>query len=231
MARTQTHATSPTGRSIALPPPAPPRTRTTLKPRTAQPVREVEEDIEEEQPELSRRVMRRIEDVRAPFKTHVTMFGHMDEKAADLAPDFMKAFRAWKDETKGSFVTFVRMFDDTVPVNRDPDPKDRANTGYKAHRTYRAADYLRRLVPGEEGEEAAEKEGGGPVSVSDAFVRLLAAIVALIPGNQVEKLWEVIGTELHWSQGKVATLRTSVEEVEPLVEARVERNTLVVEEA
>jgi hypothetical protein len=178
---------------------------------------------------LKASTLRRIEAVRPAFKAHVTMFTHMDKKAGELAPDFMRAFRMWKAETEGSFVTFVRLFDDTVPVNRDPDPKDRQNQGYRAHSTYRAADYLRRLVPVEEGEREESDERAGPLSVSVAFVRLLAAIVALIPGNQVEKLWEVIGTELQWSERKVSTLREEVEEVEPLVEAKAERGHLAVE--
>lgn len=192
--------------------------------------RQATAEVEEAPPPLSKRVARRIEDVRAPFRTHVTAFGHMDEKAQDIAPDYMAAFAAWRAETEGNFVTFVRLFDDTVPANRDPDPADKNNQGYKNHRTYRAADYLRRLAPlVEEGEEGRE-EREGPTSVSDAFVRLLAAIVALIPGNQVEKLWEVIGKELHWSERRVTTLRESVQDVEPLVEAHVEQRQVVVEE-
>jgi hypothetical protein len=190
---------------------------------------DVEVEEEEDMPSLTKRTQRRIEDIRAPFKSHVTAFGHMDDKAQDIAPDFMRAFNAWKGETNGSFVTFVRLLDDTVPANRDPDPKDRGNQGYRSHRTYRAADYLRRLVAApEEGEEGVEREGG-PASVSDAFVRLLAAIVALIPGNQVDKLWTVIGTELKWSERRVATLREQVQDVEPLVEAHVEQRQVVVE--
>lgn len=221
-----------TTRRTMAPPPVPVARRKPGRPRaipapTDAGTDELIEDIEAQTP-LKARTSRLIENIRAPFKTHVTMFGHMDEKAADLAPDFMKAFRAWEAETEGSFVTFVRLFDDTIPANRDPDPKDRGNQGYKNHRAYRAADYLRRLVPGEEAERE-KPDRDAPLPVSEAFVRLLAAIVALIPGNQVEKLWEIIGSELHWSEGKVTTLRTQVEEVEPLVEAKTDRGHLSVE--
>jgi hypothetical protein len=201
--------------------------------RPAARVPEPEPEVEEEEgPQLSRRTSKRIEDIRAPFRTHVTAFGHMDEKAQDLAPDFMRAFNAWKAETDGTFVTFVRMFDEDVPPNRDPDPKDRTNLGYRNHRTYRAADYLRRLVAApEEGAEGVERgDREGPSSVSEAFVRLLSAIVALIPGNQVDKLWGLIGSELHWSERRVASLREQVQDVEPLVEAHVEQRQVVIEE-
>ena len=224
-ARTTRRTAAPMHPSVARRKPG--RPRATPAPTDAG-VDELIEDIEGPAP-LKARTTRLIEAVRTPFKTHVTMFGHMDEKAADLAPDFMKAFRSWKAETNGAFVTFTRLFDDTIPVNRDPDPKDRENTGYRNHRAYRAADYLRRLVPGEESEQDEREDKEGPLPVSTAFVRLLAAIVALIPGNQVEKLWEIIGSELHWSEGKVTTLRSQVEEVEPLVEAKTDRGHLMVE--
>lgn len=231
MSPLQTARVTSAARRAAMPPPVPVARRKPGRPRsipapTDAGTDELIQDIEAATP-LKARTLRLIEGVRAPFKAHVTIFGHMDEKAADLAPEFMKAFRTWEAETSGSFVTFVRLFDDTVPANRDPDPKDRENQGYRNHRSYRAADYLRRLVPGEEGEEK-KPDRDAPLPVSEAFVRLLAAIVALIPGNQVEKLWEILGTELHWSKTKVDGLRTQVEEVEPLMEATAERGHLTV---
>lgn len=222
-----THTTRSTRAVMAPPPRRPGRPRKTVEP-TPEPSG-IEDGADTVVP-LKARTVRLIDAVRVPFKTHVTMFGHMDEKAADLAPGFMRAFDSWKAETDGSFVTFVRLFDDTIPANRDPDPKDRTNQGYRNHRAYRAADYLRRLAgPRDTEERDTGEEREGPLPVSMAFIRLLAAIVALIPGNQVEKLWEIIGSELHWTEGRVTTLRTQVEEVEPLVEAKADRGHLAVE--
>lgn len=175
---------------------------------------------EEQPPALKPRTEKLIDGIRAPFRAHVAEFRRMDAKAAELAPPFMRAFAAYQADTGGaSFISFVRTLDPSVPADRD---------GYRSNDTYRAADYLRRLVAPETGEVV--EDPNRPAGMSEAFVRLLAAIVALIPGNQVERLWGIIGEELHWSERRVANLRTEVDEAQPLIDSHVERNALVVEE-
>lgn len=182
--------------------------------------------VVEAEPQLKRGTTRLIEDVRRPFHAHVTAFGTMHRKSVELAPSFMRAFGAYQADTGGTFVAFVRLFDDTVPPNRDPDPNERSNIGYRNHPTYRAADYLRRLAPLERAAEVEDHER--PAGMSEAFVRLLAAIVTLIPEAQRARLWAIVGDELHWTERRVETLRTEVEQAEPLVEAGISKHHLTV---
>lgn len=188
--------------------------------RTARPIVAPEPEEVEEEPQLKPRTLKLIDTIRAPFRHHVAEFGRFHAKAEDLAPPFMRAFAAYQADTGASFVAFVRHIDPTVPADRD---------GYKANGTYMAADYLRRLVATPQG--STVEDADRPAGMSEAFIRLLAAIVALIPGNQVEKLWGVIGAELHWSERRVQNLRTEVDAATPLIESHVERNSLVVEAA
>lgn len=181
----------------------------------------IDAGVDDEPIVLKVRTQRIIDALRADFKPFIVAFGHFTEKRAQLAPRFMKAYDTWKEETQGTFVGFVRLLDPSVPADRD---------GYRAHRTYQAAENLRSLVQSDtEDERSTANDKDRPLGMSDAFVRLLAVIVALIPGNQVEKLWTLIGEELHWSPGKVTNLRASVEEVEPLVDAKAERGHLTVQ--
>jgi hypothetical protein len=172
----------------------------------------------DEEVTLKPRTVKLIDGIRPGFRAHVTEFARFHSKAEDLAPPFMRAYAAYQADTGASFVSFVRFLDPDVPADRE---------GYKAHTVYMAADYLRRLVAQPEGETVEDADR--PAGMSEAFVRLLAAIVALIPGNQVERLWGVIGSELKWSERRVTTLRTQVEQAEPLLESHVERNALVVD--
>lgn len=181
-----------------------------------------EPEPEVEAPSLKPRTVRLIDGIRAGFSSYVAEFIRFNRKAADIAPDFMKAYKAYEADTSGTFVSFVRMLDPEVPEG--------PGQPYKGHPTYNAADYLRRLVADEEREGEEVEDRDKPAGMSEAFVRLLAAIVALIPGNQVEKLWGIVGSELRWSERRVQTLREQVEQADPLLEAHPEGRGLAVEQ-
>lgn len=178
------------------------------------------EDEPEDEVTLKPRTIRLIDGIRAPFRAHLSEFVRMHSKAEDLAPEFMRAFIAYQADTGSTFVNFVRYLDPDVPSG--------PGQPYKSHSTYMAADYLRRLVAAPQGETVENPDA--PAGMSEAFVRLLAAVIALIPGNQVERLWTIIETELKWTTGRVTKLRAQVEEAEPLVPSHVEHNSLVVDE-
>jgi hypothetical protein len=193
----------------------------------APPVDIEDEEQEDAPPQLTKRTQKMLDAVRTPFRQHVTAFGTVHEKAAALAPEFIRTFYAWHKETHGTFIGFVRLLDPTVPANRDASPE---NDGYRGHKSYQAADYLRRLVTRRDRPEDEEDEGERPAPMQDALVRVLAAFISVIPGNQVDHLWTMLGTGLKWSERRVAKLRGALDAAEPLMGVSIERGHVLLAE-
>jgi hypothetical protein len=126
----------------------------------------------------------------------------------------MKAYRAFeKDTDGGSFVAFVRLLDPTVGEE------------YRDHRTYRSADYLRKLANGgAERRRAKTKEHGPPISTPlNGLARLASTLLNLVPPDQRPRLWELFSEELGWTAEQVERLQKRVEHVDPLITVRPTR--------
>lgn len=149
-----------------------------------------------ETPTLSAKTRAMIEGIREQFSTFVDDFTALvSSSRAELAPRVMRAFDAYKNETDGTFVDFVRQLDATVPADR---------VKYRAHRSYQAADYLRRLVA-QAPRAMARKRGPRPATPLVALARLIATVLpAVDPTGQV---WAAFVKEMHWTAEQAKRLQ------------------------
>lgn len=162
---------------------------------------------------LSSKVQRIVDTLRPSFDAYTRDYTALAVRREELAPKFMKAFGAWQTETGGTFVQFVRLFDATIGESREE---------YRAHRSYQAADYLRRLAgrqtrAPESSTERATRIASTPVRPMQGFARVLAAVVPLVQPEALSALWKAVESELHWSPEQVARLQTLVTEATPLI--------------
>ena len=197
--------------------PAPPHLRRQATTRAA---RAVSHDLATREPadvetapvELSAKVKRAIETLRAPFKAFTADLAALTVSRAQLAPAFMKAFETFKTETELGLADFTRQFDPTVPADRD---------GYRQHKAYQAADYLRRIVAQSARPQRADRpQAATPL---DGMARLIASMLPLLSADQVPRLWESVERELHWSDRQVSALQHRVDAAEALVNVRPPR--------
>lgn len=150
---------------------------------------------------------RQIVALRRPFAAFAERFGALSATRAELAPQFMRIFGAYtQQQAGGTFVAFVRKLDPEVPAER---------TAYRAHKSYQAAEYLRRLV--------ARREPGGnrapaaPATRSNltALARALATILPLV--RDVQVVWRAVESELGFTARQVGRLQQVVAATQPLL--------------
>lgn len=153
--------------------------------------------------EPTQKTLRLIDDVRRPFTAFVDEHSIVLESRADLAPKFVRAYDAFRTDTEQSFVAFVRLFDPEIPADRE---------GYRNHRTYQAAEYLRRVVANQA--KPALPVNKRPVTPLVALARLLATILPDMVDHEI--LWAAFVKEMRWSQGQVARLQTIVNREGPV---------------
>lgn len=167
---------------------------------------------------LSAAAKRTIEKVRTNFRAFTDGFSLLAGKREELAPKFMKAYEVYRSEAgpEATFVDFVRLLAPEVPADRD---------GYKAHRSYQAADYLRRLDASQRAAQQEKPEGPehAPTRPLDAVARLLGSIMPMLPEDQRAKVWEALRSELHWSDRIVSKVQKAVEDVLPLLQTSTPR--------
>lgn len=194
-------------------------------------VRLVDAAEEDATPELSAKVKRAVTAITAPFKAFTRQFAAMSIRREELAPKFMNAARLWMAETNHSFVEFVRFLDPNVGGTRNE---------YRSHRTYQAADYLRRLDQNLRRKSQTAAGGGravdAPAPPTDVVARILGSLMEIIPEERQQEVWDSMASQLHWTPRQIQRLQTQVEHVDPLVHirARVENLRLsfpVTEEA
>jgi hypothetical protein len=152
---------------------------------------------------LTARTQHAIDAVRSDFLAYAKDSAALGTKKSTLAPKFMRAFEAWEEETEGTFVSFVRLYDVKVPEDRD---------SYKSHPTYMAADYLRRLVA----QAARPKTKRRSASPLEALARTLALIVPAL-GDDPTPLWDAFKSRLKWKDTQIHRLQSLVEHAEPLL--------------
>lgn len=168
-------------------------------------------------PNLSARVSKAVKAITAQFRAFTRDFAAISVKREELAPQFMKAANLWMAETKGTFVDFVRLLDPAVGNTR---------AEYRDHRSYQAADYLRRLVSNASRKALAGGDADGnraatPATATDAVARIMASLMEVIeaPAQQA-RIYEALSTQLHWTPRQVQRLQTQVQHVDPLVHIR-----------
>ena len=171
------------------------------------------ERLAEMTPDLSTRVKKAIKEIATPFRSFVKDFAAISVRREELAPKFMKAANLWMAETKGTFVDFVRHLDPEVGNTRNE---------YRSHRSYQAADYLRRLVANASRREATGERGAAtaPSSPTDVAARLLASLMEIIPEDRQIQIWNAMSEQLHWTPRQVQRMQTQVKHVDPLVHIR-----------
>lgn len=166
-------------------------------------------------PELSAKTRKLIDAVRAPFSSFVTQYAELMSTRADLAPSFMRAFGAFAQESGQTFVDFCRLLDPSIGPTR---------ADYRVHRSYLAADYLRRLAAQQSRPRVAPSTPAtAPATPLDGMARLLAAMLPLISADQVSRLWETVSAELHWTERQITSLQHRVENADALVNVRPPR--------
>lgn len=150
---------------------------------------------------LSAKTRKLVEAVRPAFTQFAADFEALTVKRSELAPKLMKAYGAVQSETGISFVGFVRLMDPTVPVSRE---------AYRAHKTYAAADYLRRLAAGRPSAAAGPRITPEAETPLDVLSRLVAAI---LPNLDAPIFWTSFAQVCapHWSERQMTTLRSRVE--------------------
>lgn len=132
--------------------------------------------------------------LRSPFKAFAEGFTHLITARGELAPQFMKAFGAWRAETRGTFVQFVHLLDASVPLDRK---------GYRNNNVYRSADYLRRLSNRPRSARANPKNAA--VTPMVALARLVATVMPIVdPSGQI---LDAFVREMRWSPQQVARLK------------------------
>lgn len=162
---------------------------------------------------LGLKVRNAIRKIHDTFTAYARDFSVLQTKREDFAPKFVKVMRMWQGETSGSVAAFCRLFDETVPMD---------TKGYRAHSTYRAADYLIRLVSQQERArvtptEQAERVRNAPASARTALLQLIASIAPLLSEEAKASLYKSLEDRLHWSERQADALKADVQNVAPLV--------------
>lgn len=143
---------------------------------------------------LTVKVSKLLAELEPPFLAFAEGFAHLSTARSELAPQFMQACRAWQRETHGTFVAFVRLFDSTVPLHR---------AGYRAHTTYAAADYLRRLRNKRRGQSVPIEQRS--VSPLVALARLVATVMPVV--DPTGTIWAAFVKAMNWSDEQAERLK------------------------
>lgn len=165
---------------------------------------------------LSARLRALITRIRRPFMAFSEGYQALTQSRSQLAPEFMRAYGTYMNEVGGSFVSFVRLLDPEVPEDRE---------GYRNHRSYQAAEYLRRLVNQSEAvaERRRRREAGeapAPTPQTVALATLIATVLTLAPEAE-DQVWHALNT-LGLRPRQLDRLRGMLEETEPIdLEAEV----------
>lgn len=158
---------------------------------------------------MSSRVQHMVDELRADFNHFTTDLGTLVQSRMQLAPKFMKAFRAWASEQpgpdRGKFTAFVRVLDPSVPEDRD---------GYRKHSSYQAAENLRSLEA-LAALEPAEPPKHLPATPMTALSRVVAMILPTFSDESA--LWGAFRSKLHWNENQIERLQAAVKKQRELV--------------
>lgn len=138
----------------------------------------------------------------AEFLAFTSAFAGITARRDQMAPPFLKLWRQYERETRGSFVAFVRELDPDVPA---------ARAGYTRHRSFQAALYLRRLAEAP-GTQAKYRQTLLPF---DLLARVIKGVLPLVHPHEPEA-WAVIKAASGWRERDLRRLEQRVEKAEPV---------------
>ena len=166
--------------------------------------------------EISTKTRKMIDAILKPFRAFVEGFTKIAEKREELAPKFIAAYDAAREEIPGlTFVSFCRIYvDSSIPQqSRTVDGKQ----GYRDHRAYQAADYLRRKA-----QEMANAAAGGSSNTnkparsnSMGLARLILSFAAV--SKHPDALWLQVGEALGLTNKQIANLQQKAAAAKPLI--------------
>lgn len=119
----------------------------------------------------------------------------------------------WTRETGRSFVAFVQQIDKSVPQDK---------TSYIAHRSYRAALYLRRIedAPQTVAGQTARKSRSAEDMLAVVIKSMLPLIRAGVDAKRAEmyeaQMWTTIASIARWHQRDIIRLQKRVRRVHPI---------------
>lgn len=175
-------------------------------------------DLAKNTPDLTAKVKKAVMAIKAKFTTFTKNFAALSVSREELAPQFMKAANLWMAETKGTFVDFVRFLDPNVGNTRDE---------YRSHRSYQAADYLRRLVANSaRRDRTGDEEAPRAAAPTDAIASILGSLLEIIPEDRHQQVYDALQERMGWSERQVTRMQTQVEHVDPLVHIRAKVENL-----
>lgn len=156
---------------------------------------------------ISAKTSHLIDHVRPLFVDFVEGFTAMTASREDLAPQFMKAFEAWRTETGGAFVAFVRVLVPDIPVDRN---------GYRAHPAFNAAMYLRRLLASAETRASSKrvKPEERPATPYQALARLVATVLPYVDPSGA--IWTAFCREMNWDEKAQQRVRQLADKLGPV---------------
>lgn len=135
-------------------------------------------------------------------------------KKGELAAPFMDGFALWAHVTGRSFVDYVRAIDPTIPGDRE---------GYKSHKTYMAAEYLKRSITsgagrnqGGDGQTQRERSQPTRTNAVGRMARLLSTILQIVKPEDHATLWQALADELALTPRQVSNLKAGVDATQPL---------------
>lgn len=153
--------------------------------------------------EMTASLQRQVDALRKPFTAFSHQFGALTESRSALAPKFMKTFGVYLTQTGGTFVSFVRLLDATVPAERD---------AYRGHKSYQAAEYLRRLVSRREPGARSTSRGS---SALVNFARMVKTVLPIVRGE--DTVWRALESECGFTARQITRLRSVVNATAPLL--------------
>lgn len=156
---------------------------------------------------LTPALQRQITALRRPFSAFVERFHGLTQSRAQLAPQFMRVYGAYQAAGGGTFVTFIRTLDPSLPME---------TAAYKATTAYQAADYLRRLVARRSTGEG-NRAPAAPATRSNltALARTLATILPLVRDAAI--VWRAVEQEFGFTARQVTRLQQVVSATQPLL--------------
>lgn len=183
------------------------------------PIKTVSISLGHETFEVSQVLKETINHVRPKFMGFMEDYTALTTKKGELAEPFMDAAFQFQKETSRSFVDFVRVLDPTVPADRE---------GYRVHKTYMAADYLRRSVTvgGARGQGNGDSRRTSSPTRTNAvgrMARLLSTLLQIVKPEDHGAIWQALADELALTPRQVTGMKAAVDATQPLFTLPIKR--------
>jgi hypothetical protein len=162
---------------------------------------------------VSANLVAMIAGLKAQFGKFTELYTRLTESKAEFAEKFMSGFTLFAQETGRTFVDYVRAIDPTVPQDRE---------GYRSHRSYQAADYLRRSMTVGGGNRGARQKPARTNAVG-RLARMIATILAIVRPEDHAAVWQGVADEFGLAGKALSNLKTQAGKVEPLFMLPVRR--------